>query len=150
MDRKENAGRLLLEEIEPDADFCERIELARQGSRRYRPGKTAGRPQVSEREAGKPMRRQMDVFEDTAAGRAATRQAKPRPKEPATPEGAAGKSRGGNAPTGLPLAGPRDATAGTRDRSDRAKGVRRAMAGRIRHGPGDRPEKAGAIDKRGG
>lgn len=49
-DRKElKLGRLILERIEPDADFSERMGLARHGSRRYRPARLYDRPSVEER-----------------------------------------------------------------------------------------------------
>lgn len=128
-----------------DASWDGYERAIREGSRRYRPGKVCNRPQMNEREAGKPKRRQMDVFKDTATGRAATRLVRTSAKEPATHRGAAGKSQGGNAQAGLPLAGPRDATTGTQDRSGRTKGVRRAKAGRIRQEPDDRPERPGAM-----
>lgn len=44
-------GTLHLEEIAADAHFAERIELGRQGSRQYRPGKGIFRPTLSERPA---------------------------------------------------------------------------------------------------
>ena len=105
---------------EGDASW-EAYEVAiRQGSRRYRPGKVCDRPQMKEREAGEPKRRQMDVFDDTAAGREATRLSRKAPERAAPHRGGAAV-QGGNAQAGLPLAGPSDATAGTRDRIGRAK-----------------------------
>jgi len=121
--------------------ICER-------SRGYRPGKVCDRPQMREREAGKPKRRQLDVLEDTAAGRAATRLSR-KSSERAAPHDGGAAVQGGNAQAGLPLAGPRDATAGTQNLIGRAKGVRRATAGRVRHEPDDRPAGAGAMGDEG-
>lgn len=44
-----NRGVLIFEEIEADAKFGDRIDLARHGSRGYRPGKVHNRPSLSER-----------------------------------------------------------------------------------------------------
>lgn len=107
----------------------------REGSRRYRPGKACQRPQRSERETGKPQRRQMDVFDDTLAGRAATRLARPAPERPATPEGAAGKYKGGTPPQG-----PGDARPVTQNEDGRANG-KRGCAGAVVTTRDDRSEQ---------
>lgn len=89
MDRKEmKVGRLILEQIEADAHFAERIRLAVEGSRRY------------------------------WRGNAKTRQLNLGLEGPATPEGAAGKSRE------TAHDGPGNATACTQNRIGRAKRVR--------------------------
>ena len=110
--RSENSG---------DAGWKAYERAIREGSRRYRPGKVCNRPQMSERQAGKPKRRQMYVFDDTAAGRAATRLSR-KTRERAAPHNGGAAVQGGNAQVGLPLAGPSDATAGTQNRIGRAKG----------------------------
>lgn len=70
-DRREmRLGRLILEQIEGDAHFEERMSLARHGSRRYRPGKACNRPSIDEKpmSAGKHDRAARQLILDLRCG----------------------------------------------------------------------------------
>ena len=77
------------ESVERDwrsVNWQEYLASLRAEGRRFRPGKVYDRPSTAEAQAGKPASDQLDIFNDTPNGRAATRLSRVRKAHTATHE----------------------------------------------------------------